>query len=222
MFIPKEISQALSTFRISCCSFTLNSRIFIPLITSFLLHLSILFFSGTTTVEDTSSRAQISEMNVKLISSNILLNGNKLIDNVEKTKNSSYSYKEEIKLPPITPNEEINEEGEPHLNRHTGPTSNGGIFSRRMRKATHTRNQNPQLITTTEQAEQVQSRNFILKLRHLSPDGENEVLCRLRPPVVDCADDFNLPTVVSEEWFVWLQKGLAPEQLFVNKALLHK
>lgn len=222
MFIPQEISQALSTFRIFITTIKLNSRFIIPLITSFSLHFFILFFSGTTTVKDTNSRTLNSDINVNLIFSNNSLKENKLIDSVEDAKTSSYKYRKEIKLTPIDTNEKINDEGEPHLNRPISPTSNGGIFSRRLRKATHTRNQDPQPTTTTEQTEQVQSRNFILKLRHPSSNEENEVLCRLRPPVVACADDFNLPTVVSEEWFVWLQKGLAPEQLFVNKSLLHK
>lgn len=222
MFIPHEMSQALSTFRFFITLIKLNSRFIISIISSFSLHFFILFLSGTTTVKETNSRTLNSDINVNLIISNNSLKENKLRDSVQETKTSSYVYEKKIKLAPIETSEVINDEGETNLNRHTSPTSNGGIFSRRMRKATHTRNQDPQPITTTEQTEQVQSRNFILKLRHPSPDGENEVLCRLRPPVVACADDFNLPTVVSEEWFVWLQKGLAPEQLFVNKSLLHK
>lgn len=222
MFIPQKISQALLAFRFFFTSIKLNLRLSISITISFVLHFFILFFSETTTVSDSKSRTLIRDLNVNLINSNNLLIKNKLIDSEGEAKTNPYDYKKEIKLTPIATDEKINDGGEPNLNRHTSPTANGGIFSRRMRKATHTRNQDPQPITTTEQTEQVQSRNFILKLRHPSPDGENEVLCRLRPPVVACADDFNLPTVVSEEWFVWLQKGLAPEQLFVNKSLLHK
>jgi hypothetical protein len=222
MFIPHEISQALSTVRVFITSINLNSRLLVAIVASILLHFFILFFSVTTTGKDTNSRTLNSDINANLIFSNNLLKENKLNDNAKETKTSSYEYEKETKLAPIDTNEKINGEGETNLSRHTSPTSNGGIFSRRMRKATYTRNQDHPPTTTAEQTEQVQSRNFILKLRHPSPDGENEVLCRLRPPVVACADDFNLPTGVSEEWFVWLQKGLAPEQLFVNKSLLHK
>lgn len=106
------------------------------------------------------------------------------------------------------------------LESATQVLSQGGVFSRRMRRAQEDRSAGSVQMTPSERQDRSLAQQFLLGLRHPSPDVSNEAWCELSPPVAKCANNQSLPASLTAEWLGWLQKGLAPQQMLVNKAFL--
>jgi hypothetical protein len=99
-------------------------------------------------------------------------------------------------------------------------TYEGGVFARRLRRSAEGGDSRLGHLSASERHDLMQAQKFLLQLRHPSPESSNEVLCELRPPNIACADGLTLPTALADEWLAWLQKGLAPQQMLINRSLL--
>lgn len=102
------------------------------------------------------------------------------------------------------------------------PSAEGGVFSRRLRRSAESGGDRLRHLSESQRHELTQAQNFLLQLRHPSPDTNNEVLCNIQPPQVTCANSMTLPAALAQEWFEWVQKGLAPEKMLINKSLLEE
>jgi hypothetical protein len=99
-------------------------------------------------------------------------------------------------------------------------TYEGGVFARRLRRSSEGGDSRLRHLSASERHDLTEAQKFLLQLRHPSPEATNEVLCELCPPNVGCTDGLTLPTALADEWLAWLQKGLAPQQMLINRSLL--
>lgn len=106
--------------------------------------------------------------------------------------------------------------------REVPQSSEGGVFSRRLRRTAEGGDARLRHLSASERQDLTDAQKFLLQLRHPSPETSNEVLCELHPPKVRCNDGMSLPPTLADEWLAWLQKGLAPQQMLVNKTLLER
>lgn len=104
--------------------------------------------------------------------------------------------------------------------REVRQSSEGGVFSRRLRRTAEGGDARLRHLSASERQDLTDAQKFLLQLRHPSPETNNEVLCEFHPPKVRCNDGLTLPSRLADEWLAWLQKGLAPQQMLVNKTLL--
>lgn len=102
------------------------------------------------------------------------------------------------------------------------PSAEGGVFSRRLRRSAESGGDRLRHLSESQRHDLTQAQKFLLQLRHPSPDTNNEVLCQIQPPWVSCTNNMTLPADLAQEWFEWVQKGLAPEKMLVNKSLLEE
>ena len=102
------------------------------------------------------------------------------------------------------------------------PSAEGGVFSRRLRRAEESGDARLRHLSASERQDLKQAQSFLLQLRHPNPDTNNEVLCQLQPTGATCTNSMTLPATLAREWFSWLQKGLAPQQMLINKSLLEE